>query len=154
MRQFSLTPTMMKPYPQNQAIRDKQKAVYNYRHSRTRRTSENAFGILCQYFRVFYSPIAIAPEAADNLIVSSCILHNMLRSILCGIPLRQSKTPYPGESSNDTLTLPKNNMNSLTSSFTRRSTFEASRVRDVFKTYFNSAHGSVQWQDIIVLRVS
>jgi hypothetical protein len=79
MRQFSLTPTMMKPYPQNQAIRDKQKAVYNYRHSRTRRTSENAFGILCQYFRVFYSPITIAPEAADNLIVSSCILHNMLR---------------------------------------------------------------------------
>jgi hypothetical protein len=142
---FSLTPTMMKPYPQNQAIRDKQKAVYNYRHSKARRTPENAFAILCQYFRVFYSPIAIAPEAADNLIVSSFILHNMLR---------QSKIPYPGESSNDTLILPKNNMNSLTSSFTRRSTFEASHVRNVFKTYFNSAHGSVQWQDIMVLRVS
>uniref|UniRef100_A0A6P7GZA0 Uncharacterized protein LOC114348358 n=1 Tax=Diabrotica virgifera virgifera TaxID=50390 RepID=A0A6P7GZA0_DIAVI len=53
---FSLTKTMMKPYPQNQTTHDETKAVYNYRHSRARGTSENAFGILCQYFRIVNNP--------------------------------------------------------------------------------------------------
>ncbi|XP_050299344.1 uncharacterized protein LOC126738181 [Anthonomus grandis grandis] len=73
---FSLTTNIMKPYSPNQAKHDKTKAIYNYRHSRAR-TSKDAFGIMCQYFRIFYTPIAVAPEVADNIIVSTFILHNM-----------------------------------------------------------------------------
>ncbi|KAK9746424.1 DDE superfamily endonuclease [Popillia japonica] len=142
---FSLTTSMMKPYPQNQTIHDKTKAVYNYRHCRARRTSENAFGILCQYFRVFYTPTAIAPGAADNLIVTACILHYMLRN---------SKISYPNEHLRSSPELPKSNMTSLNTSSDRKPTLEAIRVRDTFKTYFNSTHGSVHWQESIVSRVT
>lgn len=141
---FSLTTTMMQPYPQNQATHDKAKAVYNYRHSRARRTAENAFGIMCQYFRIFYTPIAIAPDTVDDLIVSACILHNMLRN---------SRTPYPDENTNGISELPKENMVPLNATSVKRPSFEASCVRDTFKTYFNSAQGSVPWQDHTISRV-
>lgn len=141
---FSLTTNMMKPYPQKQTIHDQTKAIYNYRHCRARRTSENAFGILCQYFRVFYTPIAVSPEVADNLIVSACIFHNMLRN---------SKILYPNENPNSSPEFPRENMIPLKPTIDRRSSFEACTVRDNFKTYFNSIEGSVQWQDKHVSRI-
>lgn len=47
---FALTGTMMKPYPRAQSVHDTTKAMYNYRHSRARRTTENVFGIMASYF--------------------------------------------------------------------------------------------------------
>lgn len=85
---FALTTMLMKPNPQEQAKNDRTKSVSNYRHCRARRTSENSFGILCQYFRVLYTPIAVNPDTAINLVVSACILHNMLRNF---------KIPCPGD---------------------------------------------------------
>ena len=41
---FALKKFMMKPYPQQNLTADKR--VYNYRHSRARKMSENLFGIL------------------------------------------------------------------------------------------------------------
>ena len=41
---FALKKFMMKPFPQQGLTQEKQ--VYNYRHSRARRISENLFGIL------------------------------------------------------------------------------------------------------------
>lgn len=76
---FALHQNLMKPYPRRQSLIDPSKAVYNYRLSRARRTTENAFGILCAYFRIFFQPIATVPETTDKLITSACILHNMLR---------------------------------------------------------------------------
>jgi hypothetical protein len=55
------------------------KAIYNHRHSQATRTTENAFGILSQYFRIFFTPIAIKPETVDSLVMTACILHNMLQ---------------------------------------------------------------------------
>lgn len=34
---------------------------------------------MCQYFRVFFTPINILPETVDNLIMAACIIHNLLR---------------------------------------------------------------------------
>nr|XP_042912311.1 protein ANTAGONIST OF LIKE HETEROCHROMATIN PROTEIN 1-like [Parasteatoda tepidariorum] len=51
---FALTSAMMKPFPESQAQTDVEKALYNYRLCRARRTSENAFGILCLYLSVFH----------------------------------------------------------------------------------------------------
>jgi len=50
---FKLITTLMRPYPHDQAKADTDKAIYNYRHCLARRTCKNAFGILCQYFRIF-----------------------------------------------------------------------------------------------------
>lgn len=132
---FALTTTIMKPYPQEQAKVDKTKCIYNYRHSRARRTSENAFGILCQYFRVFYTPIAINPDTTSDLIISACILHNMLRN--CGIAVSEEILNVAENK------LTHNNMIPLTASNVRRSSFQAFTVRDIFKDYFNSRQGSV-----------
>ncbi|GFW62511.1 DDE Tnp4 domain-containing protein [Trichonephila clavipes] len=51
---FALHQNLMKPYPRLQSLHDASKAIYNYRLSRARRTTENAFGILCSYFRLFF----------------------------------------------------------------------------------------------------
>lgn len=141
---FTLTTTLMKPYPQEQAKNDKSKSVYNYRHCRARRTSENGFGILCQYFRVFYTHIAVKPDTATNLVLSACILHNMLRNY---------KIPCPGDLDTFDNRLPTKNMVSLTPSNAKRSTFQAFNVRNKFKEFFNSEQGSVPWQDKIVDRL-
>ena len=76
---FALHENLMKPYPRRQSLNDPSKAIYNYRLSRARRTTENAFGILCAYFRIFFQPISTVPETTDKLITCACILHNILR---------------------------------------------------------------------------
>ncbi|KAE9536969.1 hypothetical protein AGLY_006776 [Aphis glycines] len=65
---FALHENLMKPYSRQQSVHDQSKAVYNYRLSRARRTTENTFGILCDYFKLFFLPIATAPEITDKLI--------------------------------------------------------------------------------------
>lgn len=47
---FTLHPNVMRSYPRKQALTDRKKAVYNYRHSRARRTPENTFGIWAHIF--------------------------------------------------------------------------------------------------------
>lgn len=76
---FRLHKRIMKPYNKAQAKEDIEKKIFNYRLSRARRVSENAFGLLSQVFRVFYSPIAIKPETCDLLIQATYCLHNLLR---------------------------------------------------------------------------
>lgn len=52
---FRLHKRVMKPYGRAQAIEDIEKTIFNYRLSRARRVSENAFGLLSQIFRTFYT---------------------------------------------------------------------------------------------------
>ena len=73
---FALKTFMMKPYPQNNLTIDKR--IYNYRHSRTRRISENLFGILANRWRIFYTIIPLSPKLVENIILSTLALHNML----------------------------------------------------------------------------
>ncbi|KAJ8878513.1 hypothetical protein PR048_019091 [Dryococelus australis] len=49
---FALSQTMMKPYSHKTATAGESKRIFSYRLCRTRRTSENAFGILGQVFRI------------------------------------------------------------------------------------------------------
>lgn len=69
----------MKPYTRQASRDDKTKSIFNFRLSRARRVTENAFGLLSQVFRVFYQPINIEPSTCDDLITVACCLHNMLR---------------------------------------------------------------------------
>ena len=53
--------------------------VFNYRLSRARRVSENAFGILVAKWRMFRRPIVAEPKTVDNIVKAACVLHNFLR---------------------------------------------------------------------------
>ena len=75
---FSLEPYMMKPYGQNNL--SEMKRIFNYRLSRARRLSENAFGILASRFRVFLTTMCISPESAVDTVLAALVLHNLLRS--------------------------------------------------------------------------
>jgi hypothetical protein len=72
----------MKPYPgANLAYNEK---MYNYRLSRTRRISENAFGILVSRFQVFEKPIACNVTIVDKIVRTACALHNWLTNNAMG----------------------------------------------------------------------
>ncbi|XP_049944122.1 putative nuclease HARBI1 [Schistocerca serialis cubense] len=76
---FALSDCLMKPYSTRVAASHRDKQIYNYRLCRARRVSENVFGLLSQVFKVFYCPIVVAPEVDDDLVLSACCLHNLLR---------------------------------------------------------------------------
>ena len=66
---FALKKFMMKPYPQQNLTADKR--VYNYRHSRARRISENLFGILANRWRIFFTTINLEPKHVENTVFSA-----------------------------------------------------------------------------------
>ncbi|XP_076672003.1 uncharacterized protein LOC143371063 [Andrena cerasifolii] len=78
---FRLTKRMLKPYPKNVAAQDLSKKIFNYGLCRARRMSENAFGILSQTFRIFFSTIAVLPETTDNIITATCCAMNICATI-------------------------------------------------------------------------
>ena len=41
---------------------------------------ENAFGLMCQYFRVFFTLIATKLETINNIITTCAILHNLMQN--------------------------------------------------------------------------
>ena len=82
---FPLKPYLMKPFPQ--AGLDDEKRVYNYRHSRARRISENLFGIIANRWRVFSSIILLPPETIEQLTMATLAIDNFLQQ-------STSKTAY------------------------------------------------------------
>lgn len=139
---FALKTNMMKPYPRQQSLQDRTKTIYNYRHSRARRTTENAFGIMASYFRIFFTPIHANVETIDDIVLAACILHNMMRS---------EKICSPSEATFGNMTsviLPTNNLVPMAGTIGRPSS-HASDIRDAFKNYFNGG-GAIDWQEDMV----
>lgn len=75
---FTLTKYCMKPFPQRN-LTDR-KRIFNYRLSRFRRVTENAFGIMCCRFRLFLNRCSLVPENAVYATLAAIVLHNMLRT--------------------------------------------------------------------------
>ena len=73
---FPLGQHLMKPYPSRNLSEEKR--VFNYRLSRARRISENAFGLLAARFRIFHTVISLKPENVTKVILACCSLHNYL----------------------------------------------------------------------------
>ena len=73
---FPLRTNLLKPYSKN-ALNIKER-VFNYRLSRARRVSENAFGILAACFRIYEKPINLLVETTEILVKATCALHNRL----------------------------------------------------------------------------
>ena len=75
---FPLKPHLVKPYP-HRGLNDGQ-IIFNYRLSRARRVSENAFGILINRFRVLSHAIHLHPNTVTDVAESCLALHNFLRT--------------------------------------------------------------------------
>ena len=67
----------MKSFPQK-GLPDKRR-VYNYRHCRARRISDNLFEIISNRWRVLGAPILLLPESVKNVVIVILVLHNYLR---------------------------------------------------------------------------
>jgi len=130
----------MRPYTRGEARNDNKKIIFNYRLSRARRTTENSFGLLSQVFRVFYTPISLKIETTDQLVLSACCLHNLLRDRY----LENVPNYYYNYDPNEPQ--PLKNMMSLAKSG-GYANFEGFLVRDEFTNFFNSEQGAVSWQD-------
>lgn len=139
---FALSTNMMKPFPRAQSLHDKSKAIYNYRHCRARRTTENVFGIMSSYFRIFFTPIHTTPDKIDKIILGSCILHNLMRT---------EKIPSPSEmifEDMNNITNPTDNLIGLSNSMGRPTT-QGIAIREKFQAYFNGV-GAIEWQERMI----
>lgn len=135
---FRLHTHIMKPYTRKSARSHKSKAIFNYRLSRARRVTENAFGLLSQVFRVFYQPIHIESSTCDDLIVLACCLHNMLRDAF----MEESGRVFQEYDSKET---PVNNIFPIARAG-GYANLEGFMVRAQFKEFFNN-EGVVSWQE-------
>jgi hypothetical protein len=73
---FGLTHHIMLPYGGN--ILTMKKRILNYRLCRSRRFVECSFGILTNKWRVFYRPLNVSLEFAEDIVKACVILHNFM----------------------------------------------------------------------------
>ncbi|XP_058465563.1 uncharacterized protein LOC131439048 [Malaya genurostris] len=129
---FPLKTYLLRPYPGQDL--DESKRVYNYRLSRARRTSENCFGMLTSWCRMYHRTIHANPKNVDRMILASCILHNYKRRFHGITPnYRATSMDEPSVLNN----LPAQGGNACKNAFS---------TRETFKNYFNSTIGAVPWQ--------
>ncbi|GBM14461.1 hypothetical protein AVEN_246616-1 [Araneus ventricosus] len=75
---FPLSLNLMKPYPERRL--DDEEMIFNYRLSRARKVSANAFGILAAPFQIFKQRILTSPMNATKIVMACCSLYNFLIS--------------------------------------------------------------------------
>ncbi|XP_050300615.1 uncharacterized protein LOC126739132 [Anthonomus grandis grandis] len=136
---FPLGRHLMRPYPGNQTLASEEKKVFNYRLSRARRVSENAFGILCRRFRIYERRLSMTPEHINIVVAATCCLHNFL---ITNVGL-QDDLKENNETLEGLVNLPH---------FGGNATQLALSIRDKFKQYFVSNFGSLPWQLQVVRR--
>lgn len=144
---FPLKPVLLKPYSRKHLTREQK--IFNYRLSRARRISENAFGILVSKFRIFEKPIPLSPEKVDKVVLACCALHNWLRKtgnnyVPFGLIDYEDMNyiSQPG-SWRDCTSAAFLNIHQLTGD--RNPSRIASQTRDNYCTYFKE-EGAVPWQ--------
>ena len=146
---FPLGTHCLKPY--SQAGLTPMKRIFNYRLSRVRRITENAFGILTNRFRVFTTKMCLDPEKATTITLATLVLHNMLRELSS-----QSYTPegfVDTETKNGEILLGDwreenaevSVLRTLPSCSSRNVTKQAQEVRDKFAEHFWGP-GQIPWQ--------
>jgi len=118
-------------YTRKSARENPSEAMFNYRLSRARRVTENAFGLLSQIFRIVYQPINLETTTIDDVIWVTCCLHNMLREGY----LEKNQRPFFDYDTEQSP--PIDNLMPLS----RRGGFsniEGFEVRNLFKEFFNN----------------
>ena len=146
---FPLTAYMMKPYPQkNLSLK---KRIFNYRLSRMRRISENAFGVLANCQRVFRKPFLLEPKKVKAITLAVLTLHNWLRKesdigkVYFSPTLVDREDPETDEiiEGSQRKEIPRESWKSLSNTRTHNPANEAKRIREEFTDYLT---GCIPWQ--------
>ena len=147
---FGLKSYMMKPYAQRGLTLERR--IYNYRHSRARRISENLFGILANRWRLFLHTISLSPEKVEYITMAILILHNYLRrdvrsgNIYCPNGVLDSEDEngdlIPGAWRQDTS---ESAFQAIRNSNCGNTSTSGKKIRDTFAEYFVN-EGCVDWQ--------
>ena len=141
---FPLKENLLRPYPGSRGYDlTREQRIFNYRLSRARRISENAFGMLCQRFRVFFRRIQVMPESAIKIVKACCILHNYLT-----VPFDDHTPGGGGDGGGDGQHNPAQpeafaNLPNMRGNHGSR---HAMMIRECFESYFNN-EGQVPWQN-------
>ena len=75
---FPLKQHLMKPFPHRGLTHAER--IFNYRLSRARRVSENAFGILINRFSILATRMQLEPATATDIAIACLALQNFLRT--------------------------------------------------------------------------
>lgn len=156
---FPLKGNLQKPFPR--ASLTFEKKVYNYRLSRARRVSENAFGILSARWRIYHQALLVNVDLAKKYVYATILLHNFLK-------VQDSNTPpvfryipegmldfenSEGEVSGGQWRQSNVNIESVRQVGGRNYTPYAAEIRSRFCDFFSNA-GALPWQSRIVNRGS
>lgn len=148
---FPLLINLMRPFPEKQTINNNLKEEFNYRLSRARRVSENAFGISTNLFPIFSKPIDIkCEETRNNLIVSACLLHNMIRDESIEFFLtHKSDVPTSRDDNGCIVYDETENCVEFPNEDSATQINSAMAARETFVNYFATELGSVSWRQIV-----
>lgn len=133
---------LVRPYPGDNLTMEER--VFNYRLSRARRVSENAFGILANRWRLYHRKIPLQPENVDKVVKATCVLHNMLQRRGIPVPPPPMQPEANGAKGGE-----QGIHDGILRELNRRRgrpTLQNTAVRQEFKNYFVSAVGAVPWQ--------
>ncbi|KAG5866220.1 hypothetical protein JTB14_036694 [Gonioctena quinquepunctata] len=136
---FPLAKHIMRPYPRQKVIGNKDNKICNYRLSRARQTVECAFGILASRFRVFRKAFESKVDTVVRVGEAACVLHNYSP---------KNWNPHSHEEPNDDI--PTNQLIPMRRVNTN-STQQAFEIRRRFTTYFTTV-GVVSWQEESIAR--
>lgn len=137
---FALIPTLMRPFPQAKVECNDRRKIFNYRLSRARRVSENAFGILSKRFRIYQRSLQLSTEKVDTVILATCVLHNFLCSKSCNKALEDRI--FERENEDNQVVQALRNLSGVGGASSKA----GMKVRQLFTNYFNSKAGEVPWQ--------
>lgn len=140
---FPLTTNIMKPFAHRGL--NQMERVFNYRLSRARRVSENAFGILVSRFRVFRAGMEVKPEKAKDVVLAATVLHNYLMRR----PAAHFTVASRSTENDEVVPTPSNDFaqfRRIGPCAHKKASLSAKAVRNQFAEYFMAAEGQVPWQ--------
>ena len=141
---FPLKSYLMRPFAAR-TLNDARR-IYNYRHSRARRSVECAFGILAKKFEVFQRPMRLQPDKAVVVTNAGTVLHNYVRRRDGHLKDRTSTVQY------ETFPTQRDGFINLQPLRGTRFADDAVGLRDAIAIFFCDLQGSVDWQNQHVFR--
>lgn len=145
---FPLKPGIMRPYGGRGLSEEKR--IFNYRLSRARRVSENAFGILAARWRLFRRLIHATPASVESYVKACCVLHNFLleknAQIYCPPGLCDNENCQAIIQAGSWREEPSGAFQTLSRTGSNNASKSANTVRDLFASYFVSPQGQLPWQ--------
>ena len=124
---------LLRPYASTTTNREEK--AFNYRLSRAKRITENAFSMLTSRFRIFNIPLDTSYNTCNKIVLAAVVLHNMLLSN----NLKKKGKAGP-EASSCTEDMEGCRLDGVqgASNVTRSSALEARKMRDALKGYFSN----------------